>query len=94
MSLTLQPVRVATGSADEDGRLVFADGRLIGVLVQLSAEHGEIGGQWFVEASFDRLDGTEHPTFQDLGEAKRWLARRLTPDVDEQDETDAAAIPP
>ena len=43
MKLTLQAVQVANGH-DEEGRLVFADGRLIAVLVQLSDMHEEQGG--------------------------------------------------
>src|SRR5688572_29225671 len=38
VTLTFQPVRIAT-CHDEDGRLVFADDRLVAVLVRLSDEH-------------------------------------------------------
>ncbi len=57
MSLLLQPVRVATGSLDEKGCLVFdQDQRLISLLVQLSEEHeGEVG-HWFFEVGFGPMD--------------------------------------
>ncbi len=42
MKLILQPVQVATG-LDEEGMLVFAENRLIAVLVQLSDAHEEVG---------------------------------------------------
>jgi hypothetical protein len=57
MSLSLQPVRVATGF-DEDGMLVF-DGaqRLVAVLTRLSDQNEVAPGQWFLEAGFGRLGG-------------------------------------
>lgn len=77
MNLTIQPVRVATGSADEEGCLVFADSRLVAVLVQLSDQHGDAEGDWFLEAGFGRLARPEHPTFADLGAAQDWIGGRL-----------------
>ena len=77
MRLTVQPVRVRTGH-DEEGCLVFTDGRLIAVLVQLSGTHGELAGQWYHEAGFgSQLDGPQHPTFPDLDAAQAWIAARL-----------------
>lgn len=78
MSITLQPVRVATGSADEEGCLVFADARLIALLVRLSEQHENFAGHWFLEAGFGRLDGTEHPIFPDIEAATVWLDERLS----------------
>ncbi|WP_262273178.1 hypothetical protein [Microvirga yunnanensis] len=73
MTLTLQPVRVATG-AEEEGMLVFdRDQRLLAVLVHLSPENPVAPGHWFLEAGFDRLDGLNHPTFADLDAAQRWI---------------------
>jgi hypothetical protein len=42
-----QPIRVETGSSEEDGRLVLVDGKLVAVLVRLSNEHPqpELNGQ-------------------------------------------------
>ena len=79
MTLTLQQVFVETGGPDEEGRLVFADGKLVAVLVRLSEQHEDEGlaGHWFFEAGFGRLDGPSHPSFGDLRAAENWIARRL-----------------
>ena len=78
MTLSLQPVRVATGF-DEEGMLVLDEGqRLLAVLVRLSDENEVAPGQWFVEASFGRLDGGNHPTFSNLDMAQDWIGQRLT----------------
>jgi hypothetical protein len=74
MTFATQPVRVDTSAKDEEGCLVFADGRLVAVLVRLSDEHGEMAGRWFLEAGFGRLDGPQHPTFVDLEAAQAWAA--------------------
>jgi hypothetical protein len=77
VTLTLQPVRVATGGPDEEGCLVFAEGRLVAVLVRLSDEHGERAGHWFFEVGFGRLDGPAHPSFAAIEDAQEWLEERL-----------------
>ena len=76
MSLTLQPTRVATGS-EEEGMLVFADGRLVAVLVHLSDENEIAPGDWYLEAGFGALEGPNRPTFVDLEAARHWLGERL-----------------
>ncbi len=78
MKLILQPVQVATG-LDEEGMLVFAEHRLIAVLVQLSDIHKELGvtGQWFLETGYGRYLAGEHPTFPDLDAAQAWISQRL-----------------
>ena len=76
-TLQLQPVRIALG-ADERACLVFARNKLVAVLVQLSEQHGEFVGTWFLEAVFgSRLDNGSRPTFHDLAEAQDWIERRL-----------------
>jgi hypothetical protein len=78
VSLLLQHVRVVTGGGDEDGCLVLADGRLVAVLVHLSAGfYEELAGRWYLEAGFGPLDGPEHPVFTDLEAAKAWIRRRM-----------------
>ena len=77
MSLTLRPVRVGTGTADEDGRLVFCGDKLVAVLVCLSDEHGSMAGRWFLEHGFGWLDEPCPPTFDGLDPACAWIARRL-----------------
>ena len=77
MSLTLDPVRVATGS-DEHGMLVFTDGqRLVAVLTRLSDQHEDMAGLWYLEVGFGRLDGPNHPTFPNLDAAQDWLTQRI-----------------
>jgi hypothetical protein len=56
MSLSLQPVRVGTGS-DEEGLLVFDDDqRLVAVLTHLGDQYGDVSGHWYLEAKFGLLD--------------------------------------
>lgn len=77
MSLTLQPVRVGTGT-DEEGMLVFDDDRrLVAVLTHLSSQHDGLAGQWFLEAGFGQLDEMHQPTFIDLEAAHDWIVQRL-----------------
>ena len=76
MSLRLQPVRVETGSHDTVCQLVFADDFLVAALVQLSDEHGDDAGMWFLEAGFGPVDGPDQPTFANLDEAQDWIERR------------------
>jgi hypothetical protein len=77
MSLTLQPVRVATGS-DEEGMLVFdREQRLVAVLTRLSETNEIAPGQWYLEAGFGPLEGPSRPTFVDLETVQTWIAQRL-----------------
>lgn len=76
MTLTLQPTRVATGS-DEEGMLVYADGRLVAVLVHLCDENEIAPGDWYLEAGFGRLGDPLHPSFASLDEAQAWIAEQL-----------------
>jgi hypothetical protein len=71
--LVLQPIMVDTGSPDQEGRLVLANGLLIAVLVRLDTPDHEQGGGWFVEATFGRLQGLFPPIFDNLEVATRWL---------------------
>lgn len=80
MPLSLQPVSVdARRDADGNGVLVFADGRLVAVLVHLTdPAHDEHTGAWFLEAGFGRCsDAVLPPIFADLDEAHRWIGDRL-----------------
>jgi hypothetical protein len=77
MSLSLEPVRVATGF-EEEGMLVLDEQkRLVAVLVRLSDDNAVAPGQWYLEAGFGRIDGTSHPTFSNLDLAKNWISRHL-----------------
>ena len=71
--LSFQPVNVDTGMEDENGLLIFRDGKLIAVAVRLeSNSHAEMCGRWNIEAVFD---GTRPPrlTFDTLDELAGWL---------------------
>jgi hypothetical protein len=77
MSLTLQPVRVGTGS-DEEGMLVFDDDqRLVAVLTHLSDQYGDVSGHWYLEAKFGLLDGLDPPTYVDLDAAQESIRQHL-----------------
>ena len=77
MSLSLQPMRVATGF-DEEGMLVFnGHRRLVAVLAHLSEDNEVAPGHWYMEAGFGRSDGSSHPTFADLDLAQAWIVQRL-----------------
>jgi hypothetical protein len=77
MSLHLQPVHVATNSDDTESQLVFDDGFLVAVLVQLCEQHGGETGKWFLEAGFGRVDHPNPPLFTSLDEAQDWITAQL-----------------
>jgi hypothetical protein len=77
MTLTLQPIRVATGF-DEDGMMVLdEEQRLVAVLVHLSDNNEVAPGQWYLEAGFGLIDGINHPAFPNLNAAQDWIIQRL-----------------
>lgn len=76
--LLLRPVAVHTGCADEEGRLVLADGRLVAVLVRLEDEaHAGLAGAWHLEAGFGPCAVAVPPAFSGLDAARVWVTRRL-----------------
>jgi len=75
MKVEFRPVRVATGSDDNEGLLAFAGEQLIAVLVRLSELHADLAGSWFVEATFGLRDA--HRSFADLDSAQEWLLSEL-----------------
>jgi hypothetical protein len=52
--ITFQPVKVLVDGHDSEGRLIFADDQLTGVIVRLDGEaHApEHKGRWHLEAGF------------------------------------------
>jgi hypothetical protein len=77
MTLTLHPIRVATGF-DEEGMMVLDEQqRLVAVLTHISDENEIAPGQWYLEAGFGRIDGVNHPGFADLDAAQDWISQRL-----------------
>lgn len=85
MSLRLQSVQVATGSDDQESRLVFASGLLIAVLVCLSAQHEADAGKWYLEAGFGQIHDAIAPLFADLEEAQAWIKEQLSNCLDVAD---------
>lgn len=77
MNLRFQPVRVATGSDDQESQLVFHDGFLVAVLVQLSDMHETDAGNWYLEAGFGRVADLNPPLFADLNQAQVWIVDKL-----------------
>jgi hypothetical protein len=78
MSLTFQPILVATGF-DEEGVLVLdEEQRLLAVLTHISDENEVAPGQWYLEAKFGVLEGLDHPTYPDLDAAQEEIAQYLT----------------
>jgi hypothetical protein len=73
VAVTLQPVLVETGTQDEEGRLVFVDGRLVAVLVLLSDAHEDVADT-VPGARLRRLHA--HLTFPGLGAATGWIAEQ------------------
>jgi hypothetical protein len=77
-TISIRRIRVDTLSADEDGRLIILQGRLIGVLVRLeSEEQGPLRGRWSLEAGFGPLSSERPEPFADLSGAREWARRIL-----------------
>ena len=74
--VTIQPIRVGTGTDDREGYLVLEDRDLAGVIVRLDDPmHGDNIGKWFLEACFGphcRRD----PVFPSFEEAVNWFQER------------------
>jgi len=77
MNLRLQPVQVATGSEDQESQLVFHEGFLVAILIQLSAQHGTDAGKWFLEAGFGPVSDISGPVFSDIDAAQAWIWGKL-----------------
>jgi len=77
LSLSVQPVRVATRE-EGNGLLVFDDGSLVAVLVQLSEIHEDDAGKWFLEAGFGKLnEAITYPIFPSLEGALDFVGYQL-----------------
>ena len=76
--LTLQPTQVMTGSDDDEGCLVSADGQLVAILVRLTDDmHADQRGRWFLEAGFGPCRTAVPPLFDGLEEAQAWVEGKL-----------------
>lgn len=78
VELLLHPMPVHTGSGDQDGQLVLADGRLVAVLVRLDdTSHAGLVGAWFLEAGFGPCAHVVAPIFRDLDMAQSWIRQQF-----------------
>jgi hypothetical protein len=78
--ISFRRIRIDTLSADEDGRLIILQNRLIGVLVRLeSEEQGLLRGSWALEAGFGPLSSARPEPFVDLRSARDWARQILNP---------------
>ena len=77
MRIIDQPIQIETNSPDHDGCLVFADDKLVAVLVRLEGDYGEDKGKWLLEAGFGRVASPIPPTFSSMEEARIWISDRL-----------------
>ncbi len=78
MNVTWQSVRIGSGfTREEDGRLVFVDGRLAAILVCRS-DPTEPNGRspWFINAGFGPIAGLQE-TFPSFEYAATWILRRF-----------------
>jgi hypothetical protein len=79
MKVSWQSARVGSGFArEEDGRLVFVDGRLAAILVRRSDDHqeSELRGAWSIDAGFGPITGMQE-TFLTFDDAVSWILRRF-----------------
>jgi hypothetical protein len=80
MPIDRQDVSVDTRSEDQQGCLLFAEGKLVAVLVRLANHvHGSDRGAWYVEAGFGRCATILPPLFATLEDAETWVCRQVAP---------------
>ena len=86
MTLTVQHIRL--GNVDDYHGVLVLDGDvLVAVLAQLSLDHGERVGHWFLEHGFGVGLVTDAP-FADLKIACDWIEAR----IEQRDQEAAAAL--
>ena len=76
MNLEFAPVKVAARE-NGPGMLVYADGWLVAVLVELSDIHKARAGCLFLESGFGYFSECEQPVFLDVLEAEEWFKSQL-----------------
>lgn len=78
LELVLCPIPMHTGSGDQDGQLVLANGQLVAVLVRLDDKsHAGLVGAWFLEAGFGPCAHVAAPIFEDIDAAQDWIRQQL-----------------
>ena len=77
--VVLQRTPIHIGVAVVEGVLVYVDGALVAVASLLDNEHGELAGQWFVDAplAFPSAD-RDDLLFADLTALREWIAKEAT----------------
>jgi hypothetical protein len=71
--LSFQAVTLDSSSPDQEGTLVFRNGRLLAVVTCLSDIHPELAGRWFVEATFGSVPIVHPPAFETLDQFEDWI---------------------
>ena len=77
-SISFQPVSVAIGEDGDDGRLIFAAGRLAAVVTRLRSgiHRPEDQGKWHIEVGFGPCAfTTNEPLFASLDDVAAWIRR-------------------
>jgi hypothetical protein len=84
-----QHVRLATGTADNEGHLLYAHGDLVLVLARLDHwSHGKMRGNWLVKVAFGCCSDGGPGLFETLDAAEAWIARRYSLAQQEEARTD------
>ena len=80
MAIDRQDISVDTQSEDEQGCLLFSEGKLVAVLVRLANHvHGADHGAWYLEAGFGRCATMMPPVFPTMDDAEAWVLRQVAP---------------
>src|SRR4051812_30650380 len=70
-------VSLATRKGEEPARLVFADDRLVAIIVPISPEDNEGASEgWYLEVAFGRCEG-DGVLFASLPAVEAWVQERL-----------------
>ncbi|MET0182196.1 MAG: hypothetical protein ABW199_04850 [Caulobacterales bacterium] len=76
MTLSLQQVSLFN-AGDDEGYLVFNDGKLVALLARLSPDHEQAGGSIFLEWGLGAPTSQDISLFQDLPKAEAWINDEL-----------------
>lgn len=80
--LAFLATQVSVAGGDRVGRSIFFDGKLVGILIPVTAEETRDGGSggWYLEAGFGPCGPMAVPTpppFADLDRAAQWVLQRV-----------------
>jgi hypothetical protein len=72
-----QNVRLASGTSDQEGLLIYASGELMVVLVRLDDwSHGKNTGRWLVKAAFGECSDAGPGLFDSPDDVEGWIQKR------------------